>query len=154
VMHAMRRRALGGALILALVAAPSVAWSQAESQAPPQDVGLQNEAGIGALAALSTLVYGPVKIVYATAGLLFGGIAWGLSGGDGDVLTAVVTPSVRGDYVVTPDHIRMERGLEFFGRDPAYRSIQQASTDRSAPAAVSSGPVERHAEARLVQEDY
>lgn len=149
----MRRRALGGALILALVAAPSVAWSQQEDQ------GLHNEAGIGALAALSTLVYGPAKIVYATAGLLFGGIAWGLSGGDGEVLTAVVTPSVRGDYVVTPDHIRMQRGIEFFGRDPAYRTIQHASVDRRSVdrqtgPAVSSGPRDEPSGQGFIEEDY
>ncbi len=98
--------------ILALTEAPG---------APVANDSAANEAGIGALSALSSLVYGPVKIVYATTGLLIGGIAWGLSGGDSDVLTAVVTPAVRGDYVVTPAHVRMERGLEFFGQDPAYR---------------------------------
>jgi hypothetical protein len=36
-------------------------------------------------------------------------------------MPAVVTPAVRGDYVVTPQHIRGERNLEFFGRSPDYR---------------------------------
>jgi hypothetical protein len=89
--------------------------------------GLPNEGGIGAVAALSTLLYGPVKLTYATLGLVFGGAAWGLSGGDQSVLEAVVTPAVRGDYVVTPEHIRMERGIEFYGRDPQYREVQQAA---------------------------
>jgi len=95
-----------------------------------------NEAGMGAASALATLVYGPVKLVYATCGLVFGGIAWGLSGGDSQVLTAVVTPAVRGDYVVTPEHLRMQKSLEFFGRDPAYReqdSQQLASDSPPAP---------------------
>jgi hypothetical protein len=82
---------------------------------------MTNEAGMGALAGLSTLVYAPVKLAYATAGLVFGGIAWGLSGGDSDVMMAVVTPAVRGDYVITPAQLRMEKPIEFFGRDPAYR---------------------------------
>ena len=88
---------------------------------------LPNEGGIGAVAALSTLLYGPLKLTYATLGLLIGGSAWGLSGGDQQVLEAVVTPAVRGDYVVTPQHIRMERSLEFYGRDPQYSEVQQAS---------------------------
>ena len=33
---------------------------------------------------------------------------------------AVITPAVRGDYVVTPAHLRGERELEFIGRDPDY----------------------------------
>jgi hypothetical protein len=106
------------ACILALAIAPGAAYAEED--------GLTNEAGVGMLAALSTLLYGPAKIVYASMGLLFGGIAWGLSGGDNDVMEAVITPSVRGDYVVTPEHIRMEDTLEFLGRDPQYRATQHA----------------------------
>ena len=58
-----------------------------------------------------------------TLGLLVGGAAWGLSGGDAEVLDSVITAAVRGDYVVTPEHIRMERGLEFYGRAPQYREV-------------------------------
>jgi hypothetical protein len=117
-MNAVRRSALLSALILALAAAPTAAWA---------DSDLPNEGGIGAVAALSTLLYGPVKLTYATLGLLVGGAAWGLSGGDQQVLAAVVNPALRGDYVVTPEHIRMERGLEFYGRDPQSRGVQQAA---------------------------
>ena len=119
-MNAVRRSALLSALILALAATPTAAWADMGSDLP-------NEGGIGAVAALSTLVYGPVKLTYATLGLLIGGAAWGLSGGDQQVLESVVTPALRGDYVVTPEHIRMERGLEFYGRDSQYREVQQAA---------------------------
>ena len=101
---------------------------------------IANEAGIGALSALTSLVYGPVKIVYATTGLLIGGIAWGLSGGDSDVLSAVLTPAVRGDYVITPAHLRQDRSLEFFGQDPAYR------TSAARTAMRDQGP--------LIEDDY
>lgn len=116
-MHAVRRSALVATLALSLVAAPTAALADDTAA----------EAGIGAASALSTLIYGPVKIVYATLGLLIGGTAWGLSGGDNDVLAAVVTPAVRGDYVVTPSHLRMERGLEFYGQSSTYRSVQHAT---------------------------
>lgn len=79
-----------------------------------------SEAGVGVGAALCSLVYGPVKISYALLGLVFGGMAWGLSGGDGEVLDAVMTPAVRGDYVVTPSHLRGEKPLQFIGRRPGY----------------------------------
>lgn len=118
-MNAVRRSALLFALMVSM-AVPTAARADMGS-------GLPNEGGIGAVAALSTLIYGPVKLVYATLGLIIGGSAWGLSGGDQSVLEAVVTPAVRGDYVVTPQHIRMERGLEFYGRDPQSREVQQAS---------------------------
>ena len=79
-------------------------------------------AGWGALSALTSLVYAPVKIVYATGGLIVGGFAWLLSAGDNDVMNAVLTPSVRGDYVVTPKHLRGEEPLEFIGRAPEPQS--------------------------------
>jgi type IV secretory pathway VirB2 component (pilin) len=82
--------------------------------------GTGSEAGLGVAAALCSLVYGPVKIVYATLGAVFGGMAWGLSGGDSEVMNAVVTPAVRGDYVVTPSILRGEEPLEFIGRRPGY----------------------------------
>ena len=120
-MRIERFRASLLAGVLAFYLAPGVATADEES--------ISNEAGIGALSAVSSLIYGPVKIVYAATGLLIGGVAWGLSGGDSDVLTAVVTPAVRGDYVVTPAHVRFERSLEFFGQDPAYRVSRTAMLD-------------------------
>jgi hypothetical protein len=105
---------------------------------------MTNEAGMGALSALSTLVYAPVKLVYATCGLVFGGIAWGLSGGDSDVMMAVVTPAVRGDYVITPAHLRMEQPVEFFGRDPAYREAQDQQVASGASGANASDETISH----------
>ncbi len=107
---------MAGALLVCILV---IGLNPADARA--QEPSATSEAGIGALAALSTLVYGPAKLVYALGGVIFGGIAWALSGGDRDVMNAVFTPAVRGDYVVTPAHLRGERPLEFIGRDPAYR---------------------------------
>ena len=107
-----RRALLACVVVLAL--APQAARAADDS--------IESEAGLGALSAVCTLFYGPVKVVYALSGLIFGGLAWGLSGGDADVLRAVVTPAIRGDYVVTPSLLRGERPIEFFGKDPEYRS--------------------------------
>ena len=129
-MNAVRRSALLFALMVSMAVPTAAARADMGSDLP-------NEGGIGAVAALSTLIYGPVKLTYAVLGLVIGGSAWGLSGGDQSVLEAVVNPAVRGDYVVTPQHIRMERSLEFYGREPQYREVQQAS---AAPASVTPPP--------------
>lgn len=105
--------------ILALTVVPGTATAETAA----------NEAGIGVVSALASLIYGPTKIVYASLGLVFGGLAWGLSGGDSDVLSAVVTPAVRGDYVITPSHMRGERQIEFMGQNPDYRASQVATMD-------------------------
>ncbi len=91
--------------------------------------GASAAAVAGPVAGLCTLIYSPLKMTYAALGLVIGGIAWGLSAGDASVLHALVTPSIRGDYVVTPDHIRRRRKLEFFGREPAYRRAEDVPTE-------------------------
>ncbi len=107
--NAMRVTVMVGLLIFAFQASPV----RAEGGA--------SEAGTGTAAAIATLIYGPAKIVYSVLGVVFGGFAWGLSGGDTEVLSAVVTPAIRGDYVITPSHIRGERSVEFIGRRADYR---------------------------------
>ena len=126
-----RKRASMRFRSLLLVAALAI-WIQPGPALAAGDTA--SEAGVGVGAALCSLLYGPVKIVYATLGLVFGGLAWGLSGGDSDVMNAVVTPAVRGDYVVTPAILRGERGLEFIGRRPGYE--QDALVIEEAPAVV------------------
>jgi hypothetical protein len=102
------------ACLMAIAIAPGLALAEEGMSAP-------SEAGLGTASALCSLIYGPVKVVYATLGLVVGGVAWGLSAGDPDVRDAVITPAIRGDYVVTPAHLRGDRGLEFIGRNPEYR---------------------------------
>ena len=102
---------------------PGSAFGQADESSMAKD------AGIGAVAAVGSLIYGPLKVVYATLGLVFGGMAWGLSGGDSDVMDAVVTPAVRGDYVVTPAILRGEQPLEFIGRRPGYEQPALTAED-------------------------
>lgn len=114
----IRVRAAALVCVLAIGLAPATALAGEK---------MYNEAGLGMASALTSLVYGPVKIVYASCGLVFGGLAWGLSGGDSTVMHAVLTPSVRGDYVITPSILTMQRKLEFMGREPGYREIQHAS---------------------------
>jgi hypothetical protein len=103
------------------LAALALATALAARPALATDGEAASEAGLGVASALASLVYGPVKVVYSALGLVFGGFAYGLSGGDREVMNAVITPAIRGDYVVTPAHLRGERELEFIGRAPEYR---------------------------------
>ena len=74
-------------------------------------------------------------------GLLVGGLAYGFAGGDREVARVVFTPSLLGDYVVTPAHLSREQPLEFFGRDPAYdpREINVAAGPDVEPGVDSDG---------------
>ena len=110
-----RTRRLASSLILCGVLALAPAAALAESAG-----GMSKNAGIGVGSAFASLVYVPVKLCYAVGGLVVGGLAWAFSGGDSNVAMVVLTPSVLGEYVVTPSHLTGETPLEFFGRDPEY----------------------------------
>jgi hypothetical protein len=125
-----RGRALvAGLLAAVLVAAPSL--SMAEDSAA--EVG--KESGLGAAAALSSLLYGPAKILYATGGVIIGGFAYAFTAGDTEVASKVFTRSLRGDYVITPAILTGDDTLEFIGRDIP------AQTETPATAVAAAGPV-------------
>jgi len=85
-----------------------------------------------------SLLYTPLKLVYSTLGVVIGGFAYGLSAGDPEVAKAVITPAVRGDYVVMPDHLRGERPLEMIGRDPSY--VAEVDTEVDVQSGAWSDP--------------
>lgn len=130
-----RRRRVGGGLgqVLALGLAVWIVTQPAAAE----DGGKQlaAEGGIGIAAALTTMVYGPLKVVYSLVGSMAAGFAWAFSGGDSEVARTVVTRAVAGTYVLTPAMLKGQEEIEFVGRSPRYRE----SAD---PPAVASGPVD------------
>lgn len=101
---------------LALGAALSATPVHADEANSGQTV--DGEAGLGIAAGVVSLVYTPAKVLYALGGGAVAGMAYLASAGDQDVTEPILTPSLRGDYVVTPEHLKGERSLEFFGRNP------------------------------------
>ena len=82
---------------------------------------MAKEGGLGSAAAITTLIYSPLKLVYAGGGTLASGLTWMFSGGDSDAAKTVMTRSVRGSYTVTPEMLQGRQKLEFVGRAPEYR---------------------------------
>jgi hypothetical protein len=117
---------------------PNSSYESAPEQAGSEKGDMAKEAGVGFGSALVSLVYGPTKILYATGGVLVGGLAFLFSGGDSEVAQVILTPSVRGDYVVTPAQLRGQEEIEFFGRKPEYRpETQHASIPAEADVAAA-----------------
>ncbi len=108
-----RSRATTVAVLLA------VALSLAPMASRADDGESLEEAGMGAAAMLTTLVYGPVKLAYAATGGVVGGLAWLLTGGNSEVAVSILEPAVYGDYYVTPGVLRGEESIEFVGRGAA-----------------------------------
>ncbi|MBY0400331.1 hypothetical protein K2X89_08555 [Myxococcota bacterium] len=127
-LGATGRRLLAVGLAACLLASPSVVFAGDHTKE------VSKESGMGAAAALTSLVYSPVKLVYAVGGLVIGSLAWVFTAGDTDVADKVYVRSLRGTYVITPEILRGEEPLVFIGRDPSVMPVEQ-------PKAVASGPV-------------
>ncbi|MCP5041496.1 MAG: hypothetical protein GY944_10765 [bacterium] len=111
----------GRRTMVAVVTATVIAMAPASAWAEGDAKDMAQEAGIGVGTAVASLVYAPIKLVYAFGGLVVGGLAWAFSGGDSEVASVVLTPSLRGDYVVTRQQLLGRQEIEFFGRKPEYR---------------------------------
>jgi hypothetical protein len=103
-------RAVGCAALCVLLLGPA---APVAAQEPER--GVFAEGGLGFLSVLSSAIYGPVKVIYATAGTLTAGFAYVLSGGE--LSERLLSRSLRGDYVLTPAHLTGQEPIEFVGRD-------------------------------------
>ena len=117
-------------------ATPAGAQTRTQSEANDENGGREGEAGLGVAAGLISLLYAPAKVLYAAGGGLVSGLAYVVSAGDMKVVDPILTPALRGDYVVTPAHLRGERQLEFIGREPEDRALREESKQ---PASGKSG---------------
>jgi hypothetical protein len=70
--------------------------------------------GMGAALLGANLLYVPAKLVYSGIGAFTGTIALVLAH-DTDVANSIWVPTMRGDYVVTEQHLRGELPLQFLG---------------------------------------
>lgn len=74
-----------------------------------------SDAGIGFACVGVNLLYMPAKVVYAALGGLTGSFAYLLTGLNYDVADKIWAPSLGGNYIVTPAHLRNEQTLYFSG---------------------------------------
>ncbi len=89
--------------------------------------GSDEEVGIRIGSGVASLFYTPAKLAYAGGGALIAGMAYAASGGDRSVAEPILNASVRGDYLVRPEHIRREKALEFVGRSPEHLRLGKPS---------------------------
>ena len=76
------------------------------------------DAGYGALAVVANVFYMPAKVLYASIGLVTGGLAYLLTVGDTDTAQRILSPSIGGKYVVTPGMLQGDEPILFNG--PSY----------------------------------
>ncbi len=120
-------------LFVAMTALPAYAQSTDPAAASqPAEPSVTEEAGYGVGSALANVFYIPAKVTYAGLGLLTGGLGFVLSGGRSDVANDIIYPAVRGNYVVTPNHLKGTEPIYFVGAPPPDNT-QSAQSSASAP---------------------
>lgn len=96
------------------------------------------EAGIGAGAGFSNLLYVPAKAIYAGVGAVVGGVAWCVTGGDLEVANGIWNSSMNGTWVVTPGMLQGKEKIHFNAPpqplDAGLREYDAAPAAPSAPA--------------------
>lgn len=103
------------------IGAPTVSLAAEKEESSPS-----NEAALGIGSALLTVVYFPCKLVYAALGGIVGTFTYGLTGGNLETAKEVWEPSFYGTYVITPDHLKGNEPVRFFGvsayEDEAFKT--------------------------------
>jgi hypothetical protein len=130
-------KGLALSLFVAMIASPLYAQTQSPDPAnqPAQQESVGEEAGYGLGSALANVFYIPAKITYAGLGVITGGLGWALSGGRSDVANNIIYPAVRGNYVVTPSHLKGEQPLYFVGAPP--ENTEPAQSSAATPSTVT-----------------
>ncbi|MDH3213680.1 MAG: hypothetical protein OEM05_14460 [Myxococcales bacterium] len=98
---------------LALAAALALAPAPARAE---EEESLLYTGVVGVGSVVCTLVYSPLKVVYAASGLVVSGLAWMWTLGNTDVAGPIFTAAVGGDYVLMPAHLEGKQDLHFTGR--------------------------------------
>ena len=69
----------------------------------------------GAACFIITPVYGAFKLAFAGLGAIVGGATWMFTGGDEKAAQKVWDSSLKGTYIITPDHLAGKKPVEFVG---------------------------------------
>ena len=97
-----------------VAASPAVAAEYSSASAEPSAT---QQLVTGAACFIVTPVYGAFKLTFAGLGALTGGLAWVFTGGDKTVAGKIWDTSMKGTYIITPDHLAGRRPIHFVG-DP------------------------------------
>lgn len=73
----------------------------------------------GAACFILTPVYGAFKLAFAGTGAIVGGLAWTFTGGDEKAAQKIWDASLQGTYIITPDHLKGKKSVEFVGSSDA-----------------------------------
>ncbi len=106
-------RALARITLCAVLIALGSQATLSVKAASAADSGSEAIQGLGSY--FLTLPYGGIKMAVAVLGAVAGGMGFIFTGGDKATADKIWGPAMGGEYVITPQHIRGEKDLHFFG---------------------------------------
>jgi hypothetical protein len=101
-MRKAMRRWFNGGLLVGMLLSPAIARAD-----------FVEDAGMGTATVLANVLYMPAKLVYATLGGVTGSFAYVLTGANYQVAERVWTPSLGGNYVLSPEQLRGNQPIYF-----------------------------------------
>lgn len=113
--HAGFIRTLPLIALVVLMTFTSLVGTPAWSQESSSEGGNASSAGMQALSGLTTLLYLPVKGAFAIAGGIVGGLTYAFTAGNETAAKSVWATSMFGTYIITPEHLRGDKAIRFFG---------------------------------------
>lgn len=108
-MHRISRK-----VVLLLVIAVCLHFMPFAGTASAISPGTEAVQGLGSF--FLTMPYGALKMTFAMMGGFAGGLGWLFTGGDLNTAKKIWDPSLGGNYVITPKHLRGEEDANFIGK--------------------------------------
>jgi hypothetical protein len=102
-------------LFLSALLATTVCVAPGSARAESEESGPVTKFFFGITAAVCTLVYTPLKIVYAVTSMPVSGLVYTFSVGNTEMSERVLRSGTQGSWVITPEHLQGHRGVEFVG---------------------------------------
>lgn len=138
-MRSASTKFLIAVLLTSLIFLPrilSAAEAAPDAQLPAQaEPSAGEDLGYGVGSVLASIFYSPLKITYAGLGLITGGVGFVLSAGNPDVANNIIYPAVKGNYVITPNHLKGTEPVIFIGPAAPNNSYPQTTQPPAPPPA-------------------
>ena len=110
-----------------------ITWAQEKEEGSTE--ATESQGGLGVASVLLSIPYGIAKVVYAGLGAIIGGFAYVLTGFDDKPAKKIWDTSIRGTYLITPDHLKGNKPVRFLGVPPEEEAASEQLPAEPASAA-------------------
>ncbi|MFQ5930983.1 MAG: hypothetical protein ACE5MM_01105 [Nitrospiraceae bacterium] len=91
------------------------AMTQEQETMTEETESTTSQFGLGAASFFLTVPYSAAKVTVAALGGIFGGFTYLFSAGNEEAARAVWDTSLRGTYVISPEHLKGNKAIRFLG---------------------------------------